>query len=60
MEEEVLKKFLIGIIVVLLLALTFWAIIGKSMKDAPIPNNIYGNNFKNEWDGIFNNAYINN
>lgn len=59
MNEESLKKLLIGIIVVLLVAITFWAIIGKSMKDAPIPNSIYTNNFKNEWNEIFNNVYDN-
>lgn len=57
MDEEALKKLLIGIIAVLLLAITFWAIIGKSIKNAPIPNNMYTNDFKDEWNQMFDDTY---
>ena len=46
MEEEVIKKILIGVIVVLLLVIAFWTIINKSIKDAPDANNNYENSRK--------------
>ncbi len=54
MEEEVIKKILIGVIVVLLLVIAFWTIINKSIKDAPVANNNYENSRKEDWDQVFN------